>query len=103
MQVWPMSRGEPRERINRQPATRAVLPNAQTSNEDAKQVMNKEKANLWLQITMLCIETHMVQVGAWEKLRRLWRILGFNARGQATSGVHPAIYYHKCPPSLGLA
>ena len=65
--------------------------------------MNTEKAILQLQITMLYIETHMVQVGTWEQLRGLWRILGVNARGQATNRVHPDIYYHKCPPSLCLA
>ena len=65
--------------------------------------MNIEKAILELQITMLCIETCMVQVGAWEQLRGLWRILGVNARGQAISGVHLDIYYCRCPPSLCLA
>ena len=65
--------------------------------------MNTEKAILQLQIAMLGIEVHVAQVGAWEKLRGLWRILGVNARGQATSGVHPNIYYHKCPPSLCIA
>ena len=63
-------------RINRQLATRAVLPSAQTSSEDSEQPMKIEKANLQLQIIMMCIETHMMQVGAWEKLKRLWRILG---------------------------
>ena len=62
-------------KINRQPATRAVLPSAQTSSEDSEQPMNTEKANLQLQIIMMCIETHMMQVGAWEMLRGLWRIL----------------------------
>ena len=62
-------------KINRQPATRAVLPSAQTSSEDSGQPMNIEKANLQLQIIMMCIETHMMQVGAWETLRGLWRIL----------------------------
>ena len=65
--------------------------------------MNIEKTKLHLQIIMLCIETHMMQVGVWEKLRWLWRILGVNARGQATSGVHPDIYYRRFPPSLCLA
>ena len=65
--------------------------------------MNTEKTELQLQLIMLCIETHMMQVGVWEKLRWLWRILGVNARGQATSGVHPDIFYRGCPPSLCLA
>ena len=98
-----MSKEEPRERINIQPATSVVLPSAQTSSEDLEQVLNTEKTNLQLQIIMICTETHMMQVGTWEKLRRLWRILGVNAKGQATSGVQPDIYYRRCPPSLCLA
>ena len=65
--------------------------------------MNTEKTELQLQLIMLCIETHMMQVGVWAKLRWLWRTLGVNARGQATSGVQPAIYYRRCPPSSCLA
>ena len=58
-------------RINSQPATRVAFPSARTSNEETEQPMNIEKAILQLQITMLCMETHMVQVGAWEQLGRL--------------------------------
>ena len=65
--------------------------------------MNTEKAILQLQIIMLCIETHMVRVGAWEQLGRLKEDTGGHARGQAISGVHLDIYYHRCPPSLCLA
>ena len=66
LQVKPMSREEPRAKINRHLATRAALPSAQTNSKDSEQPVNTEKANLQLQITMLCIETQMVQVGAWE-------------------------------------
>ena len=89
--------------INSQPATRAAFPSAQTSKEEIEQPMNTEKANLRLQITMLCIETHMVHVGAWEQLGRLKEDPGDHARGQATSRVHLDIYYRRCPPSLCLA
>ena len=76
-------------RIIRESTTRAALPSAQTSNEDSDQPVNIEKANLQLQTTMLCIETHMVQVGAWEHLGGLKENTGVHARGHATSGVHP--------------
>ena len=71
MQVWPMSREEPREKISRQPATRAVQPSAQTNSEAAELVMNTKKAKLQLQIIMLCIETHMMQVGVWGKAKKV--------------------------------
>ena len=100
LQVWPRSKEEPREKISRQSGARAVQPSAQTSSEATESTMNTEKTKLQLQIIMLCIETHMMQVGIWEKLRWLWRILGVYARGQATSGVHPDIFYRGCPPSL---
>ena len=103
LQVWPMSREEPREKISRQPAARAVQPSAQTSSEATESTMNTEKTKLQLQITMLCIETHMMQVGVLGKLRWLWRILGVNARGQATNGVHLDIFYRGCPPLLVLS
>ena len=82
MQVQPMSKEEPRARINRHSTTRAALPNTQTSSEDSEHSMNAEKANLQLEITMLCIETHMVQVGAWEQLRGLKEGTGGHARGK---------------------
>ena len=90
-------------RINNQPATRATFPSAQTTNKETEQPMNIENANFRLQITMLCIETHMVQVGAWEQLGRLKEDTGGHARGQATNGVHPDIYYRSCPPSYVLS
>ena len=62
LQVWARSREEPREKISRQPAARAVQPSAQTSSEATESTMNTEKAKLQLQIIMLCIETHMMQV-----------------------------------------
>ena len=85
-------------RINSQLATRVAFPSAQISSKETEQPMNTEKANLRLQITMLCIETHMVQVGAWEQLGGLKEDTGGHARGQATNGVHPDIYYCRCSP-----
>ena len=93
-----MSREKPRARINRHPVASAALPSAQTSNEDSEQPMNIEKANLQLQMTMMCIETYVVQIGAWKHLGGLKEDTGGYARGQATSGVHLDIYYRRCPP-----
>ena len=86
-------------RINSRPTTRVAFPSAQTSSEETGQPINTEKAILQLQITMLCIETHMVQIGAWEQLGRLKEDTGGHERGQATNGVHPDIYYRRCRPS----
>ena len=90
-------------RINRQPTTRAAFPCTQTSSKEIEQPANTKKASLHLQITMLCIDAHMVQVGAWGKLGGLKEDTGGHARGQATSGVHLDNYYCRCPPSLCLA
>ena len=90
-------------RIDNQPATRAAFPSAQTNSEETEQPMNREKAILQLQITMLCINAHMVQVGAWRKLGGLKEDSRGHARGQMTSGVHPDIYYHRCLPSCMLS
>ena len=65
--------------------------------------MNIMKDTLQLQITILCIGAHMVQVGAWGKLGGLKEDTGGHARGQATSEVHPDIYYCRCPPSCVLS
>ena len=62
--------------------------------------MNIEKANLQLQITMFCKETQVVQVGASEHLGGLKEDIGGHARGQATNGVHPNIYYRRYPPPV---
>ena len=63
-----MSAEEPRARITRHPATSEAHPSTQPSSKDSEHPMNREKAIIQLQITMLCIKTHMVQVGAWEQL-----------------------------------
>ena len=53
---------------------------------------------LRLHITMMYIERHMGQVGAGDLHYGLRRILGVNARGQATNGVQPENYYCMMPP-----
>ena len=47
-------------KINKEPEIKAALPSAQTSSEEIEHSVNIEKAIFQLQITMLCIETHMV-------------------------------------------
>ena len=71
LQVWPMSREDPKARINRQSIASVAFPSAQTRQRGTRASSTHQNAVLSLQISTLCIEIHVMQVGAWEKLRGL--------------------------------